>query len=54
MEPIEMEKSIVRYGDLRPCTTAFIDAHTPGSEEKENFSIIGRGVSESPEQYVHI
>jgi mannose-6-phosphate isomerase-like protein (cupin superfamily) len=54
MEPIEMEKSIVRYGELRPCTTAFIDAHTPGSEEKENFSIIGRGVSESPEQYVHI
>ncbi len=54
MERLEMEERIVRYGDLRPCTTAFIDAHTPGSDEKENFSIIGRGVSESPEQYVHI
>ena len=53
MEHQEMEERIVRYGDLRPCTTAFIDAHTPGSDEKENFSIIGRGVSESPEQYVH-
>ena len=45
---------VVRYGDLKPCTTAFIDAHTPGSDEKENFAIIGRGVSENPEQYVHI
>jgi len=54
MDQNEMKEWIVRYGDLRPCTTAFIDAHTPGSNEKENFSIIGRGVSESPEQYVHI
>ena len=45
---------MVRYGDLIPCSTAFIDAHTPGSNEKENFTIIGAGVSESAEQYVHI
>lgn len=45
---------IVRYGELRPCRTAFIDAHTPGSDRKENFTIIGRGVSESAEQHVHI
>lgn len=50
----EMEARIVRYGDLRPCKTAFIDAHTPGSDQKENFTIIGGGVSESPDQYVHI
>ncbi len=30
MTPQEMETRIVRYGDLRPCKTAFIDAHTPG------------------------
>lgn len=45
---------IVRYGDLVPCKTAFIDAHTPGSDQKENFTIIGGGVSESPDQHVHI
>jgi mannose-6-phosphate isomerase-like protein (cupin superfamily) len=54
MTPQEMERRIVRYGDLRPCKTAFIDAHTPGSDQKENFTIIGAGVSESPDQHVHI
>ncbi|MEM8916500.1 MAG: cupin domain-containing protein [Pseudomonadota bacterium] len=50
----DMEGRIVRYGDLVPCKTAFIDAHTPGSDQKENFTIIGGGVSESPDQHVHI
>ncbi|MFQ6549622.1 cupin domain-containing protein [Aestuariibius sp. 2305UL40-4] len=54
MTPAEMEARIVRYGDLKPCRTAFIDAHTPGSDRKENFTIIGGGVSESPDQHVHI
>ena len=50
----EMESHIVRYDDLKPCKTAFIDAHTPGSDQKDNFTIIGPGVSESPDQHVHI
>ena len=54
MTPAQMEARIVRYGDLEPCRTAFIDAHTPGSDRKENFSIIGAGVSESADQHVHI
>jgi quercetin dioxygenase-like cupin family protein len=54
MTPDEMEGRIVRYGALRPCKTAFIDAHTPGSDQKENFTIIGGGVSESADQHVHI
>ena len=54
MTPLEMDRNIVRYGDLRPCKTAFIDAHTPGSDAKENFTIIGGGVSESADQHVHI
>ncbi len=45
---------LVRYADLRPCTTAFIDTRTPGSAEKENFTIIGPGVAENPDQHVHI
>ncbi|MFM0653577.1 cupin domain-containing protein [Paraburkholderia sediminicola] len=50
----QMEQRVVRYGELMPCRTAFIDAHTPGSDQKENFTIIGRGVSESRDQHVHI
>ncbi len=49
-----MSVEIVRYGELKPCKTAFIDAHTPGSDQKENFTIIGGGVSESADQHVHI
>lgn len=51
---LAIEQRIVRYGDLRPCLNAFIDTRTPGSETKENFTIIGPGVSENPDQHVHI
>ena len=54
MKQHTMADRIVRYGELVPCKTAFIDAHTPGSDQKENFTIIGGGVSESPDQHVHI
>ena len=47
-------KRVVRYSDLIPCYNAFIDCRTPGSEAKENFTIIGPGVSENPDQHVHI
>jgi quercetin dioxygenase-like cupin family protein len=50
----QLETRIVRYGDLVPCLNAFIDTRTPGSETKENFTIIGPGVSENPRQHVHI
>jgi mannose-6-phosphate isomerase-like protein (cupin superfamily) len=49
-----MTARLVRYADLIPCRTAFIDTRTPGSTEKENFTIIGPGVSENPDQHVHI
>ena len=50
----DMQQRIVRYADLVPCYNAFVDTRTPGSEAKENFSIIGPGVSENPAQHVHI
>lgn len=50
----DLEARVVRYADLVPCLNAFIDTRTPGSESKENFTIIGPGVSENPDQYVHI
>ncbi len=48
------ERRLVRYRDLRPCRNAFVDTYTPGSDQKENFTIIGPGVAEHPDQYVHI
>ena len=52
--PKKSNSRIVRYEDLRPCFDAFIDTRTPGSDKKENFTIIGPGVSENPNQFVHI
>jgi len=52
--PGGLQQRIVRYADLIPCTTAFIDARTPGSNAKENFTIIGPGVAENPDQHIHI
>ena len=49
-----MADRLVRYADLIPCRTAFIDTRTPGSTEKENFTVIGPGVSENADQHVHI
>ena len=50
----EILARFVTYSDLNPCRTAFIDARTPGNDRKENFTIIGPGVAENPDQHVHI
>ncbi len=52
--PSPLKNRLVRYSELRPCVNAFIDARSPGSDKKENFTIIGPGVAENPRQYVHI
>jgi mannose-6-phosphate isomerase-like protein (cupin superfamily) len=49
-----IETRIVRYAGLVPCKDAFIDTRSPGSDQKENFTIIGPGVAENPNQHVHI
>ena len=47
-------RGVVRSSKRISSVAAFIDAHTPGSNRKENFTIIGGGVSESLDQHVHI
>jgi len=49
-----LEKRLIRFKDLIPCKAAFIDAKTPGSHLKDNYSIIGGGVSESKHQKVNL
>ncbi|GAB2518961.1 cupin domain-containing protein [Microbulbifer agarilyticus] len=53
VEKMSMER-LVRYRELKPCLNAFVDTYTPGSDQKENFTIIGPGVAEHPDQHVHI
>lgn len=53
-EKSPLRQRVVRYDELIPCRSAFIDTRTPGSTDKENFTIIGPGVAENPDQYVHI
>ena len=49
-----MGERLVRRSEMVPCKSAFIDAHTPGSHLKDNFSIIGPGVTENKEQFINI
>lgn len=51
---MNLRQRLVRYAELKPCLNAFIDTRSPGSETKENFTIIGPGVAENPDQHVHI
>ena len=49
-----LKERLIKYEDLIPCKAAFIDAKTPGSNLKDNYSIIGGGVSESTHQKVNL
>lgn len=46
-------RTILR-SDWVPCKTAFIDCRTPGSDQKDNYSFVGPGVSQSDEQFVNL
>lgn len=44
----------IRRSDYTSCTVAFIDCKKPGSHLKENYSIIGPGVTSSAEQVINL
>ncbi|OON81967.1 cupin domain-containing protein [Streptomyces tsukubensis] len=50
----EVARRTVRSADFVSCDQAFIDCRTPGSDRKENYSMIGRGVSQSAGQVVNL
>jgi len=51
---MSLKKRLIKYDQLIPCKAAFIDAKTPGSHLKDNYSIIGGGVSENKHQKVNL
>ena len=48
------EDRLIRREDLVPCELAFIDCRLPGSVPKQNYSIIGAGVTQSNDQFVNL
>jgi mannose-6-phosphate isomerase-like protein (cupin superfamily) len=50
----EYKKRVIRFENLVADRAAFIDAKTPGSDKKENYTIIGPGVSESSNRVINL
>ena len=45
---------LVKRSDMVACKVAFIDCKMPGSQAKENYSLIGPGVTQSADQVVNL
>ena len=54
MTQTEADARLVTRDDYVSCTVAFIDCKKPGSHLKENYSIIGPGVTSSDDQVVNL
>lgn len=54
MTQSDADARLVRRSDYVSCTMAFIDCKKPGSHLKENYSIIGPGVTSSDDQVVNL
>ncbi|PJX21034.1 hypothetical protein CAP48_17115 [Advenella sp. S44] len=50
----EAVSRLIRRSDMVACKIAFIDCKLPGSELKENYSLIGPGVTQSKDQVVNL
>lgn len=50
----KIRQHTILRSDWVPCKAAFIDCRTPGSDQKDNYSFIGAGVSQSAEQFVNL
>ncbi len=51
---VGIEGRVVRRRDMVACKIAFIDCKMPGSDRKENYSLVGPGVSQSTDQVVNL
>ncbi len=50
----EARTRLIKRSDMVACALAFIDCKMPGSERKENYSLVGAGVTQSRDQVVNI
>lgn len=54
IDPAAAKERLVRRSDMVACKVAFIDCKIKGSDQKENYSLIGTGVSQSDNQVVNL
>ncbi|WP_344955900.1 cupin domain-containing protein [Actinomadura miaoliensis] len=54
VDQAELARRTIRRSDFVSCDQAFIDCRTPGSDRKENYAMIGPGVSQSPGQVINL
>ncbi len=54
MSPDEAAKRLIRRDEYVSCSVAFIDCKTPGSHLKENYALIGPGVTSSSDQVINL
>ena len=54
LTPETARARLVKRSDMVACKLAFIDCKMPGSQLKENYSLIGAGVTQSADQVVNL
>ncbi len=54
LSPEDVRARHIRRADMVACKMAFIDCKMPGSELKENYSLVGPGVTQSRDQVVNL
>ncbi len=52
--PAEAQRRHLKRSDYVPCVDAFIDCRLPGSMPKENYSMIGPGVTQNASQAINL
>ena len=52
--PTEAARRHLKRKDYVPCVDAFIDCRLPGSMPKENYSMIGPGVTQNASQFINL
>lgn len=52
--PADAARRHLKRKDYVPCVDAFIDCRIPGSMPKENYSMIGPGVTQNPNQVINL
>ncbi len=54
LTPEELQRRHIRRSQYKSCDDAFIDVRLPGSTPKENYSIVGPGVTQNPSQVINL
>lgn len=54
MTPSELTRRHIRRAQYVSCDDAFVDVRLPGSTPKENYAIVGPGVTQNPNQVINL